>query len=451
MIHQKINRRSFILAALWSLCFLPFSAEAKLFDPQTFTLKNGLKVIVLTNSRAPVVKQALLYKVGAMDEEPGKSGLAHFLEHLMFKGTPTVSGEDFVNFITRNGGEQNAGTSQDFTVYHQVIHKDKLEDIIRMEADRMVNLTISEEDVKTELPVIIEERRMRIDNEPAEILEEAANAAFYQNHPYRIPTIGWEQEMEGLTREDALRFYKRWYTPNNAILVLAGDVTVEEVKPLVEKYYGVIPSRLIPHRSSLAEPIGRGVSTHLEKRSERVEHPVYTRLIHSPTLKTDKKQVYAIAVLNYILSSGANSILYDKLITQQKVAVVVSTYSPTDYNRGPGRFVIQGQPAPGKTIEEFEKALLAELSNILNNGIPDEEIEQAKRRLSAEIDYIRDNSLGGAMIFATMIGNGFDFEDIENWQDRIGAVTAQEVNQAAHKLFKQSEVTTTYLLPEIKG
>ncbi len=230
-------------AALSVVALRPAGAETGkgVFQPETFTLANGLQGVVVTNRRAPVVLHMMWYKVGAADEPPGKSGIAHFLEHLMFKGTKALPSGMFSKIVANNGGQENALTSADYTAYYQSVARDRLETVMKIEADRMVNLDIAEKEVEAERKVILEERRQRTENSPRSILWEQANAALYLNHPYRIPTIGWQHEMEGLTKADAMAFYRRWYAPNNAVLVIAGDVTAADVRPLAEKYYGVIP------------------------------------------------------------------------------------------------------------------------------------------------------------------------------------------------------------------
>lgn len=450
--NDGLMKKGAVLAAMLCIVsvftFLTSSvAFAGLFNPKTFTLKNGLQVVVLTNKRAPVVKQVLLYRAGAIDEPTGRSGIAHFLEHLMFKGTKQVSGEEFVKTIESLGGDQNAQTSRDYTLYYQEIAKEHLETIINLEADRMANLQINAKDVDTERPVILEERRMRIDNEPSAILVEAVNATYFENHPYRLPSIGWEHEMQKLTHEDAMKFYNSWYAPNNAILVFAGDITVEEVKPLVEKYYGVIPAKVLPERNKLEEPVHRGIVKQVIKRSDRVLHPLYMRIYGAPNFRDNPKAVYALEVLRQILSNGANSLLYNELVTKKKVAVSASMNYMDPMARGPSTFYFIGQPAPGKEVRALELALVHELKKIVLQGINSKEVEQAKERLVADLAYTKDESFGGATLFAQCLGSGYKVEDIEDWETRIRAVTTDEVNTYAREVFTQDSYLTARLLP----
>lgn len=442
--------RSWFVA--FALCCLVFSGtcSAALFNPQTFTLPNGLQVIVLTNSRAPIVKQILVYKVGSIDELPGKSGLAHFLEHLMFKGTKNVSGKDLDKANEKMGADQNAQTGRDYTLYHQEVVKKDLESVMRLEADRMQNLLLEEKDIETERPVILEERRMRIDNEPGAILGEAMNYVFFRHHPYRVPIIGWEHEMETLNQKDAREFYDKWYAPNNAVLILAGDVTLEEAKALATKHYGPVPRKELPARQINVEPEHRGIVQHVEKSSNRVLEPVYYRLYSAPTVRDNLKASYALQIFEHILSNGANSLLYDALVSKQKVASWVSGSYAGAMCRGLATISFSAQPGPGKNLDDLEGALLKELARIQEKGVSQEQVDKAKNRIVADIDYIRDDSFGSATIFADILGSGFAIEDIENWKTRIAEVTLEDVNAAARAVLSQEDYLTAHLLPEKK-
>jgi zinc protease len=423
-------------------------AQAGLFNPQTFTLANGLQVIVLTNKRAPIVKQILLYKAGSMDEPKGKSGIAHFLEHLMFKGTKNISGKELDKMNEKAGADQNAQTGRDYTLYHQEVVKSDLESVMKLEADRMVNLLIDAKDVEDERPVIVEERRMRTDNEPKGILIEAMMYSFFRNHPYRLPIIGWEHEMEKLSQADAREFYEKWYAPNNAVLILSGDITLEEAKALTEKYYGPIPKRDLPERHILTEPDHRGVIQNVVLRSDRIEEPAYYRMYAAPNQRENMKASYALDVFEQIISEGANSLLYDSLITKQKVASSVSANYSDSLARGPSTFYIAVQPAPDRTLEEARAALIKEINTIVAKGVSKEDVEKAKNRLVADIDYLRDDSFSGSDIFAHAIGTGFNIEDIEQIKERTLAVTVEDVNAAARAIFGQEDYLNAELLPK---
>ncbi|MBL0941304.1 MAG: insulinase family protein [Alphaproteobacteria bacterium] len=442
----KAFYRIILMAFLWNN-----ACEAKetgIFHPQTFTLENGLQVIVITNPRAPVITQMLYYKVGSIDDPIGKSGLAHFLEHLMFKGTSQVPAGDFMEAITKIGGEQNAVTTFDYTYYYQNVSADHLELIIKLEADRMTNLALLPNLVENERKVILEERRLRTDNKPASILSEAVNKAFYWHHPYGRPPIGWEHEMKTLTQEDAKAFYKSWYAPNNAILIFAGDVTVAQLKPLVEKYYGKIPRSELPLRSHVQEPIHRDVAERLSLFSPLVDYFSWERHYPAPNFQT-KNQVYpyALEVLSYILSNGATSIFYRKLVEGQKILASINVnYSAS--NLGPAMFSISAQPSESHTLEEVETAIEQEIEILIKNGISKEEVEQAKSRKLARLAYLKDDVLSGAQEFGAALAIGRPINDIELWPDRIKAVTVEDVNAVLKLVFEAKDHVTGLLMPE---
>lgn len=442
-----IGLKTSLIGLVFSFLVMPVT-HAGLFNPETFTLPNGLQVIVLTNNRAPIVKQIVVYKVGSIDEPKGKSGIAHFLEHLMFKGTSNISRQELDKENDRMGADQNAQTGYNYTTYFQEVVKQDLPRIMKLESDRMVNLLLDEKDVESERPVILEERRMRTDNEPGAILEEAIHAALYRHHPYRIPIIGWEHEIEGLNQADAKDFYKTWYVPNNAILVLAGDITLAEAKELATKYYGPIASKPLPGRNITKEPDHRDVNLHVEKKSSRVLEPVYHKIFGAPNLREDIKATYALQVLEQILAKGANSILFDRLVTKNKIASWVSASYSGSISRGPALFRFSAQPAPGKSLEAVEGAISKEVELILQKGVTAEQVEKAKKRMVADIDYIKDDSFGSADIFAYIIGCGFEIKDVEEWKERVEVVTAEDVNAAARAVFSQKDFLTAHLLPE---
>lgn len=443
---SKSFYRIALLAFLWSgVCG---ANERGIFHPQTFTLQNGLQVLVISNPRAPVVTQMLYYKVGSMDDPIGKSGLAHFLEHLMFKGTPQVPAGEFMEAITKIGGEQNAVTTFDYTYYYQKVSADHLELIIKLEADRMANLVLLPNIVENERKVILEERRLRTDNEPASILGEAVNKAFYWHHPYGRPPIGWEHEMKTLNQEDAKTFYKTWYAPNNAILIFAGDVTVEKVKPLIEKYYGKLPRREVPLRSHVQEPIHRNVSERLSLSSPLVDYLSWERHYPAPNFQV-KNQVYpyALDVLSYILSNGATSIFYRNLVEGQKIVASINVnYSAS--NLGPAMFSISAQPSPSHTLEDVEVAIEKEIEMLIKNGISKEEVEKAKNRKLAGLAYLKDDVLSGAQEFGATLAIGRTINDIELWPERIKSVTVEDVNAVLKLVFEAKDHVTALLMPE---
>jgi len=428
-----------------------FRANAKVFDPNTFTLDNGMQVVVVVNDRAPIVSHMVWYKVGAADEPPGKSGIAHFLEHLLFKGTDTLAPGEASDIIARNGGRENAFTSWDYTGYFQNVAKDRLDLVMGLEADRMVNLRLSEDVVLPELEVILEERRSRVDNNPGAQLGEAINAALYMNHPYGIPIIGWEHEMRGLTMQDALDFYEDHYAPNNAILLVAGDVTVDEVRALAEKHYGVIPARDIPERVRPTEP-PQLADRRVVLESPRVRQPSWRRVWLAPSYTTGETQhVYALQVLSEVIGGGATSDLYRNLVIESTSASSAGAYYGAD-DLDHSTFTVYASPLPGQNTPDdmatLESAVEAEIQRILRDGVAVAEVERAVKRLQSAAIFARDSLSTGVRVLGAALTTGQQVADVEAWPERIGSVTAEQVNEAARFIFQDRASVTGVLLPE---
>lgn len=422
-------------------------ARAEVFNPETFTLDNGMDVVVIPNRRAPIVQHMVWYKVGAADEPVGKSGIAHFLEHLLFKGTERMAPGRFSEIVAENGGQENAFTSSDYTGYYQTVARDRLEIMMDLEADRMTNLRLTDELVLPERDVVLEERRSRIDNEPGSKLREMMNAALYLNHPYRYPVIGWEHEIRALTTRDALDFYERWYAPNNAILIVAGDINAEEVRPLAEKYYGAIPARAVPARRRASEP-EQHAPRRVRLESERVRQPSVSISYLAPSHNRGAvEHAYPLLVLDEILGGGATSRLYRSLVVEQGIAAAAgSSYSGNSFDLGSFSFYVS--PRAGQAIEAAEAALRAQLEKLLAEGVTEDEVAAAKKRLRAGAVYARD-SLGGApSVFGRALTAGQSVEDVESWPDRIAKVTAGRVNAAARAVIVEKRSVTGELLPE---
>ena len=423
------------------------AARAAVFDPDSFTLKNGLRVVVIENHRVPIVTHMVWYKVGAADEEPGKSGLAHLLEHLMFKGTKTLKPGEFSRIVARNGGRENAFTSYDYTAYYQKVAADRLETVMRLEADRMANLVLTEAVVRPEVKVVIEERRSRTDNRPAALLREEANAALYANSPYGIPVIGWKREIAQLTAKDALAFYRRHYAPNNAILVVAGDITAARLKPLAEKYYGVIPARPMPPRLRPQEP-QHHAPRRVVLRDERVGQPSWGRRYLAPSyMSAGREHAFPLQLLSQILGGGTTSRLYRRLVVEQKLAVNAGAwYQPNSVDRTD--FGLYATPRPGVDMARLEAAMQAEIDKILAEGVTAEELATAKTRLSAAAIYVRDSVGTGARIFGAALAVGRTVAQVEAWPDDIAAVTADQIKAAARAVFQARNSVTSVLLPK---
>ncbi|MGE5504929.1 MAG: M16 family metallopeptidase [Actinomycetota bacterium] len=420
---------------------------AQVFNPETFTLANGMQVVVIPNHRAPIVTHMVWYRVGAADEVPGKSGLAHLLEHLMFKGTPTIPPGEFSKIVARNGGRDNAFTTADYTGYFQNIAVDRLELVMKMEADRMRNLTLDEQNFTTEKAVVIEERRSRTDNNPGATLHEQMEAALFLNSPYHRPVIGWLSEIEGLSRDDAIAFYKRWYAPNNAILVVAGDVDAEVVRPLAEKYYGPIPAGEIAPRNRLKEPPPVAARTVVLKDG-RVRQPSWNRLYLAPSyMAGDKALAYPLQVLAEVVGGGATSRLYRSLVVEQGLAAAAGTaYDPTAVDLS--TFTVAVTPRPGVAMDRLEAAVDKELRAIAAGAIRAEEVERAKSRLRANVTYARDSLHTGARVLGEALATGQKVDDVESWPTRIGEVTPDEVARAAREVLDTRRSVTGILLPD---
>ena len=425
------------------------SAGAGVFNPETFTLKNGMVVVVIPNHRVPVVTHMVWYKVGSADEPPGKSGIAHFLEHLMFKGTRKLASGEFSRILARNGGRENAFTSNDYTGYYQSIAVDRLEMVMEMEADRMTNLVFDAKEVEPERQVIFEERRNRTGNNPSALLAEHVNATLYLNHPYRRPIIGWEHEVRGLTIADLMSFYRRWYVPNNAILVVAGDITAEKLRPLAEKTYGRIPAAPARLRVSPGEPPHRA-ARRVTLKDPRVRQPSWSRTFLAPSYTEGAtEQAYALQVLAEVLG-GATGPLYRSLVVEQKLAVSAGAYFEPD-RLGPGTFGFYASPRPGVSMEKLEAAMEAELAKVVDKGVTEKEARRARGRLQAEAVYARDSLGTGARVLGGALAIGLTVEDVESWPERIGAVTVPEINAAAGDVIGQAASVTALLLPADKG
>jgi zinc protease len=436
-----------VLAAIVAACAVAKPvAQAQVFNPDTFTLKNGLQVVVIPNHRMPVVSHMVYYKVGSADEAAGKTGLAHMLEHMMFKGTKAVPAGAFSAEVERNGGRENAFTTADYTAFYQNVAADKLALVMRLESDRMANLALSDKEFQPERQVVLEERRMRTDNEPSSLLDEQLQAALFLNAPYHHPVIGWRQEIEGYTIDDLKAFYHRWYAPNNAVLVVSGDVSVATVKTLAEKYYGVIAARPVPTRERGEEPPPIAART-VEMRDADVHQPTWQRLYLAPSYHAgETAHAYALQILSEILGGGATSRLYKDLVVDQAVAAAVGVgYEPDSL--GPTSFAIDATPRPGVSMETLQKALTAEIANVAAHGATAEEVAEAKQRMQTAVIYARDSYNTGARVIGASLASGSTIADEEAWPTRIAAVTPEQVAAAAALVLRDERSVTGLLLP----
>jgi zinc protease len=430
------------------------AALPALAEPVTsFTLENGLNVVVIEDHRAPVVVQMIWYRVGAADEPPGHSGIAHFLEHLMFKGTDTVGPNQFSAIVEAQGGDDNAFTSSDFTAYFQRVAADRLPLVMEMEADRMRNLRLTEEDVATEREVIIEERYQRTDSNPGALLSEQMRAAQFQNHPYGIPIIGWRHEMEQLSREDALEYYERFYAPNNATLVIAGDVEPEAVKALALEHYGPIaPSDGIVPRERPQEP-PQLAERRITLADERVSEPYLIRTYLAPERDPgNQAEAAALTVLAELLGgSGQTSVLPRALQFDTQTAV----YSAAFYDGlsiDDATFGLIVAPAPDVSLETAEAEMDRVIADFLKTGPDPAALDRIRTQVRAGDIYSRDDVNALARRYGEGLSVGLTLEDIESWDEALAAVTAEDIMAAAQKVFDRRNAVTGWLTrPETEG
>lgn len=417
--------------------------------PASFSLGNGLKVVVIPDHRTPVVTQMIWYKVGSADETPGKSGLAHFLEHLMFKGTTKHPADEFSQTVLRIGGNENAFTSSDYTGYFQRVPREQLAKMMEFEADRMTGLVLKDENVLPERDVVLEEYNMRVANNPDARLNDQIMAALYLNHPYGRPVIGWHHEIEKLNREDALAFYRRFYAPNNATLVIAGDVDAKDVRAMAERTFGeVAPQPAIPAlrvRPQEPEPVAPRTVTLADPR---VEQPTVKRYYLVPSAHTAAAgESPALDVLAQLLGGGSNSYLYRALVVDQPLAVSAGAgYQGTALDET--QFSIAASPKPGVAFATVEEAIDRVISDVERNPVPAEDLERVKTQLIAEAIYAQDNQATLARWYGAALTTGLSIDDVRSWPDRIRAVTAEQVRAAAQKWLDKKRSVTGYLIKD---
>ena len=442
---QSFGFRAALCAAL-ALIAGPFTPA--LAEPVTsFTLDNGLNVVVIEDHRAPVVVQMIWYRVGAADEPPGHSGIAHFLEHLMFKGTDKVGPNEFSATVEAQGGDDNAFTNWDYTAYFQHISADRLDMVMELEADRMRNLRLTEDDVATEREVILEERAQRTDSDPGALLTEQMRAAQYLNHPYGIPIIGWRHEMAALSREDALSYYQRFYAPNNATLVIAGDVTPDQVKALAEKIYGPIaPTPDLAPRERPQEP-PQLAERRITMADERVSEPYLFRTYLAPERNSgDQKEAAALTVLAHLLGGdGQTSVLARALQFDSQVAVYSTAfYDGTTIDDGSFGLVLV--PAAGVSLQDAEDAMDKVIADFLKTGPDPAALERIRTQVRAADIYDRDDIFALANRYGEELSVGLTIDDIESWDEALGAVTAEDVMAAAEMVFDRKNAVTGWLV-----
>ncbi len=417
-------------------------------DAQAFRLDNGLEVVVIPDRRAPIVTHMIWYRIGSADEPSGKSGIAHYLEHLMFKGTEKNPGNTFSALVARVGGSENAFTSNDYTAYFQQVSKENLPDMMALEADRMRGLVLSEAVSAPELNVVLEERRARVETRPSAELSEAVDQVLFVNHPYGDPVIGWPDEVANLTHDDAINFYRDHYRPANAVLVIAGDVTVDEIRTLAQETYGQISDgnpatvRVRPRMQTLR------ASRTVELRDARVQQPSTQISWLVPSYTTAEPGTgEALDVLAEILGGTNTSRLYKALVREENLATSTGTWyqsSALDETR----FVFYATPRDGVPLEAIEARAREIIADIAENGVSDEDVARAKTSVLASVIFAQDSQSTLARIFGAALATGSSVSDVQSWPSRITAVTADDVQNAAKRWLSESGTVTARLLPD---
>ncbi|MDX8433303.1 pitrilysin family protein [Mesorhizobium abyssinicae] len=413
-----------------------------------FLLDNGMEVVVIPDHRAPIVTHMVWYKIGSADEPAGKSGIAHFFEHLMFKATTNHAAGEFDSAVAEIGGSNNAFTSYDYTAFHETVAPSALGEMMAFEADRMRNLILTDDVITTERDVILEERRSRIDSSPQALLEEEVDATLWQNQPYRIPVIGWMQEMEQLNRTDAIAFYDKYYRPNNAVLVVAGDVEPDTVKALAEKTYGkVARGPDLPPRIRPVEP-EQNTKRSVTLSDARVSVPTFSTQWVVPSYHTARPgEAEALDLLAEILGGGNRSRLYQQLVVKQGIAAEAGAYFQGTMLDATN-FTIYGAPRGDAKLGDVEAAVDAEVARIARDGVTDDELEKAKQRYVRSMIFARDKQDDMANMYGSTLATGGNVQDVLEWPDRIRKVTADEVKAVAARYLVLDHSTTGYLLPQ---
>ena len=403
------------------------------FKPKTHTLKNGLKIIVIENNRVPAVAHSIWYKVGSADEPEGKSGIAHFLEHLLFKGTDKLKPGEFSQIVARNGGKENAFTSKNYTGYFQLIHKSKLELVMSLEADRMKNIKLIKKEFENEKTVVLEERYSRVDNDPSSLLSEQINASLYMNHPYRKPIIGWEHEIKNLSLEDVMSFYRKYYSPNNAIIVVCGDVNLNEVVTIAKKYFSSINPSKIEKRDWTQEPT-QHAPRKIILESKNTAIPVFKRHYLVPTYTKSKKESLTLEVFSEIFGNLSTGMLHEEFVKNKKLATSAATYYYPD-GFGDTSFIISIIPKKDIKLEEIELHLDDFLEKIKKRKFDSKKLEKIKKRFVNDTIYAQDSLYMGMRIFGSALTTGYSLEEIINWPNDINQISIEDLEFYIPKIF----------------
>ena len=434
----------FVLLIILSLYYsVSFSDEKDTLH--SFKLKNGMEVVVIENKRAPVIAQMIWYNFGSGIEKTGKSGLAHFMEHLMFKGTRKFPDNYYSNFISKIGGSENAFTSYDYTAYYQVFPKSELKKMMKMEADRMTNLTLTKENVEIEKRVILEERFQRIESDPSSKLDESMRSILFPNHYYGRPIIGWRHEIEGLSYEDVLSFYKENYKPNNAILVLSGDVDLEKAKKLSKKYFGKIRKGKQESKLEVTDP-DLNTNIFVKMQHPTVKQPIWKKFYRTISYKSDIDNSIALDMGFKIVASGTSSLLYQNLVEDKKIFSVVGGYFQ-GLTKGEGNVYLYAISKEKKDSNEIDKIIMNEFKKIINEKLTSERFEIEKKKYFFDTIYKKDGVLNPAQIYGEALTVGLTFDDINKWQERLNNISLDDVKKALEKLYENKN----YVIGELSN
>ena len=442
---QMLTIRSLRWGVLASLCFSSLALSAEV---QEFKLDNGLKIVVQEDHRAPVVVSQVWYRAGALDEVNGKTGVAHVLEHMMFKGTKAVPAGKFSRLIAAAGGKENAFTAQDQTTYFQQLEKSNLPLSMKLEADRMANLILTDEEFAKEIKVVMEERRWRTEDKPQSKVNEQFNSTIYHVHPYGRPVVGWMNDLENMTAADAREWYKTWYAPNNATLVVVGDVNAQDVLKLAKQYFGPLKSHPLPARKPQVEPEQKGERRVVVKAQAKL--PYVLMGFHVPSLQDADKDIepFALEILAGVLNGNASARLNQNLVRQSQIAVDVDAAYDMVQRGRQSIFVLDATPSEGKSVVELEAAILNEIEKIKTGGVTEEELQRVKAQVIAADVYQRDSMFYQAMQIGNLETAGFSWRILKGYPAKLQAVTAEQVQAVAKKYFNKDNLTVATLDPQ---
>ncbi|MBU3612391.1 pitrilysin family protein [Polynucleobacter sp. MG-27-Goln-C1] len=426
------------------------ATDAGLANTHEFQLSNGLKLIVREDHRAPTVAHMVWYRAGSMDEVNGKTGVAHVLEHMMFKGTDKVKSGEFSRLVAAVGGRENAFTSRDYTAYFQQVEKSKLDEVMKLEADRMSNLNFDDAEFLKEIQVVMEERRLRTEDNPSSLLNESLMATAYMSSPYRHPVVGWMNDLVNMKATDARDWYRSWYKPNNATVVIAGDVDPKAILQQVEKYYGVASARALPERKPQIEPPQKGIKrVQVKAPADSAQLAMAWKVPKLQVGKLEDDEPYALELLAAVLDGYDNARLNRTMVKQERVVNDVGVGYDM-ISRGPELFLISTSMAKGKTVEQAESSIRKALKEIVDKGILESELKRIKVRILSDQIYKRDSIFGQAMEIGSTEMAGFSWRDIDVMLERMQAITPAQVQAVAKKYLVDEGLTVAVLDPQAR-